>query len=48
MMQSNNWLDDYDEEDERAEQEFKTRRHNLLMKLPYGHPDEGQYEDEED
>lgn len=46
-----NWSDDddyrdYDAEDEYYEERHRRRRHNLLMRLEPGHPDEEVYEDE--
>jgi hypothetical protein len=45
------WSDDnrdLDYEDEYYEQKFKQQRHNKLMRLPPGHPDEEMYEEYEE
>lgn len=36
---------DYDYEDEYFAEKHRRRRHNLLMRLEPGHPDEEMYED---
>jgi hypothetical protein len=47
MTQSDDsWENDPDLEDERAEQEWRQRRHRKLMNLPYGHPDEQDYDED--